>query len=252
MHALSASELLVIWEQGQGQSSVHRALFILKTACPEMQYEEIEQLSIGKRDSYLLALREWAFGQEFVSLIKCPVCGEGLEQTFNTANIRKASKSIVHYSEEERIEGVFTLNIDNYEIGFRLPNSRDLTEIGQNDNAANMGKKIFERCLFSTHCNGEEQSANMLPENVVNEVIEQMSKADPMADIRLTLSCPGCNHEWDSIFDIASFFWSEINTWALRTIREVHILAKAYGWSENDILAMSPWRRQIYMEMVKV
>ncbi len=52
-------------------------------------------------------------------------------------------------------------------------------------------------------------------------------------------------------FDIVSFLWNELNAWAIRTLREVHILASAYGWSETDILAMSPWRRQFYLEVLE-
>ena len=77
-----------------------------------------------------------------------------------------------------------------------------------------------------------------------------MAEADPQADIQLALSCPACGHQWLSTFDIVSFFWSEINAWAYRILREVHILASAYGWREADILAMSPYRRQLYLEMV--
>jgi hypothetical protein len=33
-------------------------------------------------------------------------------------------------------------------------------------------------------------------------------------------------------------------------LREVHTLAWAYGWREADILAMSPARRQFYIELV--
>jgi hypothetical protein len=33
-------------------------------------------------------------------------------------------------------------------------------------------------------------------------------------------------------------------------LRDVHALATAYGWREADIVAMSPWRRQVYLDMV--
>ena len=77
-----------------------------------------------------------------------------------------------------------------------------------------------------------------------------MAQADPQADVQLALSCPACSHQWQSVFDIVSFFWSEMNAWAYRILREVHILASAYGWREADILAMSPYRRQLYLKMV--
>jgi hypothetical protein len=47
-----------------------------------------------------------------------------------------------------------------------------------------------------------------------------------------------------------AFFWKEINHWANRILREVHLLASTYGWSEADILALTPTRRQWYLALV--
>jgi hypothetical protein len=77
-----------------------------------------------------------------------------------------------------------------------------------------------------------------------------MAEADALGDVQLALTCPQCGHEWQAPFDIASFLWTEINAWAHRTLQDVHELARAYGWREADILALSPWRRQVYLEMI--
>lgn len=78
-----------------------------------------------------------------------------------------------------------------------------------------------------------------------------MGRADPQANIRLSLTCPSCANPWEEGFDITDFFWSEVDAWAPRLLREVHVLAAAHGWSESEILAMTPQRRQIYMELVR-
>jgi hypothetical protein len=70
--------------------------------------------------------------------------------------------------------------------------------------------------------------------------------------VLLDFTCPGCNYQWQSLFDITAFFWQEIAAFVKRLLREVHTLAKAYGWREADILAMSHQRRQFYLEMVGV
>ena len=62
MQPLSASELLRVWEEGQGEPPYRQALLLLAAACPEESPEEILSLSIGSRDSRLLTLREWTFG----------------------------------------------------------------------------------------------------------------------------------------------------------------------------------------------
>jgi hypothetical protein len=93
-------------------------------------------------------------------------------------------------------------------------------------------------------------TAAELPAEVVQEISSRMSQADPQAEIDLTLECPGCSHRWSEPFDIASFLWTELSTWASRTLFDVHQLAAAYGWSEAESLSLSPRRRGFYLEMI--
>ena len=53
-----------------------------------------------------------------------------------------------------------------------------------------------------------------------------------------------------TVFDIVSFFWTELEVWVARVLSDVHTLAQAYGWSEHDILSLSLTRRQCYLEIV--
>jgi len=54
MRALSARELLEVWEQGQGRPLHHRALLLLAAACPDESSEALARLSIGSRDARLV------------------------------------------------------------------------------------------------------------------------------------------------------------------------------------------------------
>jgi hypothetical protein len=78
-----------------------------------------------------------------------------------------------------------------------------------------------------------------------------MEASDPVARIELALTCPSCDQVWSSLFDIASFLWTEVDAWARRTLRDVHTLARAYGWRESEVLALGPRRRQAYLELVR-
>jgi hypothetical protein len=77
-----------------------------------------------------------------------------------------------------------------------------------------------------------------------------MEDLDPQAELRLELACQGCGHRWMILLDVAPFFCREMAYLAVRLAREVNILARAYGWDEADILAMSPARRALYWGMV--
>jgi hypothetical protein len=89
-----------------------------------------------------------------------------------------------------------------------------------------------------------------LPGAVEARLVERIAQADPLADIMLDLTCPNCEQRWQAVFDIGGFFWIEIDNLARRLLRDVHVLARAYGWRESDILAMNAARRQAYLEMV--
>ena len=68
--------------------------------------------------------------------------------------------------------------------------------------------------------------------------------------MRLALRCDACGHEWVSPFDIGAFLLREVEAWAEGLLREVHALARAYGWSERAILDLSARRRRAYLDLV--
>lgn len=250
MRVLSASELLDIWEEGQAHQPIQRGMMLLTAACPETAPGVLEKLPVGERDAKLMTLREWTFGPQLSSVITCPRCGERLELNFNIADIRTAPPSSSGDREEtdERDE-VLRLCIDDYEVSFRLPTTLDLRASAESEDVAQSRRLLLQRCLVTIHCNGEEVSTDKLPAEVIEAVVNEMAQADPHGDVHLSLCCPGCRHEWLAAFDIASYFWTEIDAWAHRILHEVHTLASSYGWHEVDILSMSPWRRQYYLTL---
>ena len=139
---------------------------------------------------------------------------------------------------------------DGYEVRFRPPDSGDLTAAAGESDPVRLRAILLERCLLAAHHDGEPVPFDRLPQEVVDAVVNAIAKADPQADVELAVSCTACGHRWRVVFDIVSFFWSEIDAWAGRILREVHTLASAYRWGERDILALSPRRRQLYLEMV--
>jgi len=241
MRALSAAELLSIWELGQLQPPAQRALALLAAACDDTSPGQIEHWSIGRRDERLLTLRGLAFGPRLQSVADCPSCMQKLELEFPIADIRVASAT--EFAEE------FNLCVAGHEIRFRLPNCADLNGISAVENIANNQLRLLERCVLSARHAGREVTVDRLPAEVVSAVGQRMAEADPQADVQLALTCPACHHHWTAALDIVSFFWSEINAWATRLLREIHTLASAYGWSEAEVLSLSPWRRQVYLEM---
>ena len=240
MRPLSAAQLLDAWERGLSEPTCRRAIPVLAAAYPEYSPSALAELSIGERDRQLLMLRQWTFGSQLASVANCSSCGEGLEWTMDARDLFV----------EKPTETDLSVELERYCVVFRLPNTLDLGAIGSCKDAASARQILLEKCISSARLAGEDVSADALPVAVTNEVISRMAQADPQADIEVELSCPSCGQCWQALFDIESFFWSEISSWAQRILSEVHVLARAYGWSETHILNLSPWRRQAYLNLV--
>lgn len=242
MRPLTAATLLGAWERALPQSPAQRALTLLQFVGADLPPERLAALTIGQRDGHLLNLRESAFGPQMTGVAACPACSRQLELSFTVTSIRVAPPTDPL--------GPCTLTHADYQAEFRLPNTDDFTALTPDlDRLANQ-RRLLERCLLSVRCSGEAVPFDELPDEVRTAVSDRMAEADPQADVQLSLACPDCGHRWQAPLDILSYLWAEIHEWATRLLGDIHTLASAYGWREADILALSPWRRQAYLEMI--
>ena len=244
MHGLSEQDILNIWEVGLRQHPVEQAITILTLADPQRTRSDLLAMSIGQRDAHLLTIRESVFGARFAGYAECPQCREPLEFTFDAANIRMATPE---YATHER---AFNFSYEDYELQANLPDSTDTFAIAGCRDVQAARTILLERCITSATHQGNEIVVSSLPDNVIAALGEAMIERDPQAEIRLELTCPSCDCRWFALFDILAFLWHEIVTRSRCILREVHLLASAYGWSEADILAMSAVRRRLYLDMV--
>lgn len=243
MRPLSVEDLLTVWELGLERRPYERALTLLSAAeGVESSQEALADLSIGSRDARLLSLREWAFGSRLEIVAACPQCEEELEIDTSVPALRACDEPVNR--------GAGEVSASGYEVRFRSPSTTDLIAC-ENADPATARDKLLERCVLDARCEGEPIGPGDLPADVIEVVSARMALDDPQAETRIALHCPNCSHEWDEDFDIVAFFWAEIDGWARRLLRDVHVLATAYGWHERDILSLTPGRRQIYLAMAQ-
>jgi hypothetical protein len=252
-----AAEVLQLWERVQGLPPHRQAAEMLAAAEPAQTPASIAELSIGARDARLLTLREQLFGPQMKSLADCPNCGERVEMGFQVDHIRTATAAS---AEQESASGSMLLIEGGWCIEYRLPTGADLAEIPDGSNPQAARRYLLHRCVLAVDSDpdneGVEGSATapeieQLPANLVERIVEAMSEADPQADVELLLSCPACGHQWQAPFDIVSYLVTEVDVWARRILADVARLARGYGWCETDILAMTPARRQAYLELLE-
>src|SRR5262249_5905273 len=136
-----------------------------------------------------------------------------------------------------------SLHLDEFEIVFRLPNSSDLAALANFTEIGEARMRLLKRVITRITRSEQLVAIESLPEAVVGRLEAGIAGADPQGEVFLDLSCQNCGIQWQALFDIVPFLWTEIDAWAVRLLRDVHSLSRAYGWREVDMLAMSPRRR---------
>lgn len=246
MTALSSEALLAVWERNHHVHPIERALALLDAAWPEVGLDSWARAPIGQRDLGLFGLHEALFGAELATTTSCPQCTERLESTFTTGEIRVRDPAVPAAATPKE------LREQDYEIEYRLPTSADLLELAATGTDTETATRaLLRRCVLRAHKADRPVDPLALPPSILAHLGEQMTREDPEAEIRLRLTCPSCGHAWRASFDIVSYLWGELEEWAHRVLVDIHTLAGAYGWSERQILALSPLRRQLYVDMVR-
>ncbi len=237
------SQLLELWERGYSRRSVERCVVLLSGCESQLKTDEILQLSIGEVERRLIRFRQRLFGNDAEVSVHCPQCSEQLEVDVSLERLLQASKPGPAIGTAE-----FTIE-DGLKVVVRVPELRDLLAV-QQLNADQARQALLMRCVSSAGRSGSDSQLQLKPKDV-ELISEIMSTADPLANIEFEMSCPDCEHSWNAPFRIATLLWQEINDWAQRLLLQIHTLAVKYGWNQSEVLQLSRWRRQVYLNMAK-
>ena len=242
MYPVTTIDLVSSWESCLGLPMHECAVMLLQTAFPSTSPESLAVQPIGMRDSLLMDFRKWIFGEEIEIVTQCPDCQESLEIAFPI--------STIHLPEAQPPLEPLSVQHDDIQVLYRLPNSFDLQYLYYNPEHAGDISSILKRCVLEARRIDKPVPFEELPETLLSDLAALMEEADPQGKTELSLSCAACDHNWVSLFDIVSFFWQELDNFVRHILQDVHIIASKYGWREKDILSMSPYRRRIYLNMI--
>jgi hypothetical protein len=238
-----AAALLDVWERGLDRPPVWRALALLAASAPGSTPEDLAALPLGERNTALLALRESLFGPRIEAVAQCPGCAERVELSFSATEmlggIRAPSGRPGH------------LRRGGYVLDLRAVTSADLLAMTGQPGTGHPELEIASRCIVAASRASAPTATVDVPAEVLAGLDEELAALDPAAGLELSIDCPACGQSWLSPFNVVAFLWAELHSWARRTLRDVHDLARAYGWCEADLLAMNPHRRREYLELVR-
>lgn len=239
MRTLSNADFLSLWENGHRLHSLDRGLLAVRALLAEPMEESVADWPLGRRNEALAQLHEMYFGPALRGWTECDRCGEKLE-------FAVACRSLI---EQQRARGI-DATIERITVkgrDYRLPTSRDLACVADEPDARAAALRLAACCRI-------DESADDAPEwsdEELGALGDKMIEADPLAEILVSFECPVCRAKREQALDLPAFLWAELEAFAKRMLHEIHILARAYGWSESQVLSLSDSRRAIYVQMVQ-
>ncbi|WP_132694538.1 hypothetical protein [Rhodovulum steppense] len=224
---LNPEAMLMAWEAGLGRAPLDRALVLLWAG----GHGDAADLALAERDRLLLALRRATFGPVLDCVAACPDCGADVEVTLEADALAGAL--------EAPVPG--PLRIGSRAVTLAPLTSRDLAA------ARGVAPEALPGFLRARLVPDGEA----LSETEARAIEAEIEARAAAAEARCLLTCPDCGADWRESVDIAAHLWAEVEAAALRLLAEVAELARAYGWREADVLALSPARRAAYLRLAR-
>jgi hypothetical protein len=200
--------------------------------------ELVRQMLVGDRDYLMLQLRRLTLGDRVRAVVHCLACAARVDVEFNVDEVEI----------ERRVQTAATYSVavpgENgpRTVRFRLPNGGDQERIaGLPTEEATA--QLFSMCVF--HDDGPPLTAEQ-----TSAVIKAMEERAPEVNLELDIECPECGQRSSVSFDTTAFFFQEMWCGREQLLREVHLLALAYHWSESEILSLVRPRRRTYLRLL--
>ncbi|MFL5936731.1 MAG: hypothetical protein ACJ76U_07785 [Gaiellaceae bacterium] len=220
---LSAAATLELWEAADGLPPVERSL-ALAAAAGGAPVDEVARLPLGRRDALLLGL----LGQrELEATAPCPECGEQAEFALDATALVAREPAPVE-----------PLRVGETVVEWRPPDTLDVAAAAAAGDAASAEAVLLARCV----------SSPLAPEARA-AIAAAMAEADPLAEVLVDVACPACGTSFVVDLDVASFAWADVRSRAKRLLHDVDVLARVYGWTEREVLALDDRRRAAYLEL---
>lgn len=237
---LDAEALLTLWEGGHGQPAGARDEALLRA-----MFEDAEPArTLGERNARLVELHARVFGREIELMSHCPACGTVAQFSGDCEALVARMRPRLDSAEPSRLKA------EGHVIDFRMPDSADIAMASGEENNEDFTQLLLDRCVLACTREGNNVPVRQLPAPVLDALSQHMETLDPGASVSFALDCPQCATRWQAPLDIGEMVWQKVRAAAERVLLDIDVLARAYGWTEPEVLRLNPLRRAAYLQMV--
>lgn len=221
--------LLTAWEEAAAAPVVARGAVLVHRAGLTPDLDAALDLDVGECAALAMQVHTALFGREVQALIACTRCAERLELQLRLPDASGGGIAQV---------GGLTV---------RAPSTRDL--LAAAGRPGDGRAVLFSRCV--RHGDGTPVRPTDLTadeEAAVDAAAERLAGA---AALVLRTRCPACEEDVRAALDPGALLWDQVDATAPTLLDEVATLARCFGWSEAEVLAMSLARRSAYLKLAE-
>jgi hypothetical protein len=196
----------------------------------EADREDLWRLSLAARVGGLLAVLASTTGSDVLDrVVRCPGCGEDLEASLPVAQLLDLARSAESHPET-------VVDAPDGPVTLRRPRGSDQRAWRQAEHLDPEAAVIASLVVAGTTTEPSVLDSSL-------------AEFDPLTCFELDVSCPSCGLRADVPLDLEATLLLDLARAQARTIRDVAALARRYGWSEAEVLAVPAWRRRTYLEL---
>lgn len=216
-------DLLDGWQSGAGEPAQRRF-----TALLDGEPGELASDSLGQRNRRLIALLTRWVDRPVEAHVVCPTCAGTNEFVLPLAAMT------------ELPDPPPGARVDLAGHSFRLPTMEDIEELGS-DAAA-----LARRCA-------DDQKLGLIPDLDSGQLAalgDKFDALDPLARLTTDFACTACDKEICAEVVLEDFVAAELTRTIDLLMRDIDVIAAAYGWSERDIATLPAERRARYVGLI--
>lgn len=207
--------------------------------------EKIWDMTVGERIEALLEITALTTGGVFILVLDCSNkdCGQAIE-------IELTKDELSELQRGAKDNTTINIKLGKRQVTFRKPTGRDQLDwlripYGHEEDV------IRDMIASLIVPKNDTKRLKELSGEEIALVEHAIQRADPLIGFEVASECPYCKQYLSCELDLQTLALKRLRSVQQRQLRDIHLLAKHYHWTEQEITALPAWRRSEYLSYLK-